>query len=173
MVYNPLDSDFRQNDPVKMTKQQNENQAEILANSEVTLHFSLALPDGTEAISTFDDEPMSITMGDGNFMPGMEMAIYGLKEGDEQSITLTPEQAYGYPDAQLIHELPVTDFGEELKPEAGQVIAFTLPNGEETPGMILEIEGDIAKVDFNHPLAGHDVVFVVKILKINQPGYEV
>ena len=149
------------------------DQTEILANSEVTLHFSLALEDGTEAISTFDDEPMTITMGDGNFMPGMEMAIYGLKAGDEQSITLTPEQAYGYPDQQLIHELPVSDFGEELQPETGQVIAFTLPNGEETPGMILEVNDEIAKVDFNHPLSGHDVVFKVKILEIKPASFEI
>jgi FKBP-type peptidyl-prolyl cis-trans isomerase SlpA len=151
-----------------MTDNQNIN-PEILSNSEVTLHFSLALPDGTEAISTFDDEPMTITMGDGNFMPGMEMAIYGLKEGDEQTITLTPEQAYGYPDQQLVHELPLTDFGDGLKPEQGQVIAFTLPNGEETPGIILDVNDEMARVDFNHPLAGHEVVFTVKILKIDQP----
>ncbi len=147
--------------------------AEILANSEVTLHFSLALEDGTEAISTFDEDPMTITMGDGNFMPGMEMAIYGLKAGDEQTITLTPEQAYGYADQQLIHELPLSDFGDTLNPEAGQVIAFSLPNGEEIPGMILEVNEDIAKVDFNHPLAGHDVVFKVKIIEIRQMGVEI
>ena len=149
------------------------DKTEILANSEVTLHFSLALEDGTVAISTFDEEPMSITMGDGNFMPGMEMAIYGLTEGDEQTITLTPEQAYGYPDQQLIHELPLSDFGDAMQPETGQVIAFSLPNGEETPGVILEVNDEIAKVDFNHPLAGHDVVFKVKILKIKPSSFEI
>lgn len=149
------------------------DQTEILANSEVTLHFSLALENGTEAISTFDDEPMTIIMGDGNFMPGMEMAIYGLKVGDEQIITLTPEQAYGYPDQQLVHELPLSDFDETLQPQPGQIIAFTLPNGEETPGMILEINDEIAKVDFNHPLAGHDVVFKVKILEIKPGSFEI
>lgn len=148
-------------------------ETEILANSEVTLHFSLALEDGTEAISTFDDEPMSIIMGDGNFMPGMELAIYGLKAGDEQTITLTPEQAYGYPDGQLVHELPLSDFGEELQPVAGQIIAFTLPNGEETPGMVMEVTDETAKVDFNHPLAGHDVVFKVKILEIKPASFEI
>lgn len=149
------------------------DQTEILANSEVTLHFSLALEDGTEAISTFDDEPMTIIMGDGNFMPGMEMAIYGLKTGDEQTITLTPEQAYGYPDQQLVHELPLSDFGEALLPQPGQIIAFTLPNGEETPGMVVEVNEETARVDFNHPLAGHDVVFKVKILAIKPGSFEI
>jgi FKBP-type peptidyl-prolyl cis-trans isomerase SlpA len=148
------------------------HQAEILGNSEVTLHFSLQLPDGTEAISTFGEEPMTITMGDGNFTPGMEMALYGLKEADEQTITLTPEQGYGYPDQQLIHEMPLSDFGAELQPEVGQIIAFTLPNGAETPGLIIETNDEVATVDFNHPLSGHDVVFKVQIIKIVQPRFE-
>jgi FKBP-type peptidyl-prolyl cis-trans isomerase SlpA len=156
-----------------MTDTTDNNKTEILANSKVTLHFSLALTDGTEAITTFEDEPMTISMGDGNFMPGMEMAIYGLKKGDEQTITLTPEQAYGFPEQQLVHEMPLADFGDDMQPEAGQVIAFSLPNGEETPGMILEVNDETARVDFNHPLAGHEVVFKVKILKIDQPGFDI
>ena len=153
-----------------MTEQQNE--PEIIGNSQVTLHVSLALPDGTEAISTFDEEPMTITLGDGSFMPGMEMALYGLKEGDNQTITLTPEQAYGFPDPQLVHDMPLSEFDLDTPPEIGQIIAFSLPNGEEVPGAIIEIQDDIAKVDFNNPLSGHDVVFKVEILKIIPPRFE-
>ena len=150
----------------------NSKKPEILGSSEVTLHFSLSLADGTEAISTFGEEPMTITMGDGTFMPGMEMALYGLKEGDEQTILLTPEQAYGFPDPQLIHDMPLSEFNDEIQPEVGQIIAFSMPNGEETPGAIIEINGDMARVDFNHPLSGHDVVFRVEIIKIRQPRFE-
>jgi len=147
-------------------------QTEILASSEVTLHFSLTLADGTEAISTFAEEPMTVTMGDGTFMPGMEMALFGLKAGDQQTITLTPEQAYGYPDNQLIHDLPLSEFPESMQPEVGQIIAFSMPNGEETPGAIIDINEDTVTVDFNHPLSGHDVVFKVEILKVAQPRFE-
>ena len=71
---------------------------EIIPGSAVTLHFSLSLPDGTPAISTFDDEPLSFYMGDKTFQPSMEIALYGLKAGDEQTLTLTTNQAYGEPD---------------------------------------------------------------------------
>ena len=150
----------------------NSNKPEILGSSEVTLHFSLSLADGTEAISTFGEEPMTITMGDGTFMPGMEMALYGLKEGDEQTILLTPEQSYGFPDPQLIHDMPLSEFSDDMTPEVGQIIAFSMPNGEETPGTITEINGDMARVDFNHPLSGHDVVFKTQIIKVQQPRFE-
>ena len=140
---------------------------EIVADSTVTLHFSLSLTDGTEALNTFDEEPMTLTMGDGTFQPGMEMALYGLKPGDEQTLTLSPEQGFGYPDESLVHDIPLDDFGTETLPETGQIIAFSLPNGEETSGTILEVHEDRVNVDFNHPLAGHEVVFKVKVLDID------
>lgn len=143
-----------------------DTQHEIGVSSTVTLHFSLSLTNGTEAISTFNEEPLTLQMGDGTFKAGMELALYGLKAGDEQTLTLTPEQAYGFADEELIHEMDISDFGEGFKPEAGQIIAFSMPNGEETPGAVLDVSDDIVKVDFNHPLSGHDVVFVVKILSV-------
>jgi len=138
---------------------------EILPGSTVTLHFSLSLPDGTEAISTFGEEPLRFQMGDKTFQPGMEMALYGLKAGDEQTLTLTPEQAYGDPEPGLVQRLPLTDFGE-LQPEVGQIMSFALGEVGETMGIIREIDGDEVVVDFNHPLAGHEVVFRVQILAV-------
>jgi FKBP-type peptidyl-prolyl cis-trans isomerase SlpA len=49
-----------------------------------------------------------------------------------------------------------------------QIISFTLPSGQEVPGHILEVDsrqGQV-RVDFNHPLAGHNIVLEVEILEI-------
>lgn len=139
---------------------------EIVPGSAVTLHFSLALTDGTEAISTFAEEPLHFRMGDHTFQPGMELALYGLKAGDEQTLTLTPEQAYGDHDPGLVQHMPLSDFSDKLQPEVEQIISFSLPNGEETMGVIHAIEDGQVTVDFNHPLSGHEVVFKVKILDV-------
>ena len=141
---------------------------EIVPGSAVTLHFSLSLPDGTEAISTFGEQPLSFQIGDKTFQPTMELALYGLKAGDEQTLTLTPEQAYGEPEPGLIHRLPRTDFGD-LQPEVGQIMSFAMGETGETMGVIREIDGEEVVVDFNHPLAGHEVVFRVKILDVGLP----
>lgn len=143
----------------------NTSALEIVPGSTVTLHFSLSLPDGTEAISTFDEEPLTFQMGDKTFQPTMEMVLYGLKTGDEQILTLTPEQAYGEPDPGLIQQMPLEDF-DTVKPELDQVISFTLPSGEETLGVVREITNDEVTVDFNHPMAGMEVVFKVVILNV-------
>ena len=47
------------------------------------MHFSLSLTDGTEAFSTFENEPVSLVMGDGSLTDGMELALYGLSAGDD------------------------------------------------------------------------------------------
>lgn len=144
---------------------------EIVPGCEVTLHFSLGLPDGTEAISTFDEDPLTFQIGDKTFQPAMEMALYGLKAGDEQTLTLTPEQAYGEPEPGLVHRLPLSDFAE-ITPEPGQILSFAMGEAGETMGLIRSIQGDEVEVDFNHPLAGHEVVFRVKILQIGLPSAE-
>lgn len=142
---------------------------EIVPGSAVTLHFSLGLSDGTEAISTFDGEALSFHLGDRTFQPTMELALYGLKAGDEQTLTLTPEQAYGEPDPGLLQQMPLSDFGDDMQPEAGQIINFALPGGEQTMGVVREVGDSHATVDFNHPLAGHEVVFRVRILEVGLP----
>ena len=142
---------------------------EIVPGAAVTLHFSLSLPDGTEAISTFGEEPLAFNVGDKTFQPAMELALYGLKAGDEQTLTLTPAQAYGEPDPALIQQMPLSDFSADMQPEPEQIISFALPNGEETMGVVREVGQTHATVDFNHPLAGHDVVFRVQILEVGLP----
>jgi FKBP-type peptidyl-prolyl cis-trans isomerase SlpA len=82
------------------------------------------------------------------------------------ALSIPPETGFGFPDPQAIQWMPLTDFPKELKPKAGQIINFTLPNGEEVPGAILELENKRVKVDFNHPLAGLEVVFAVEILEV-------
>ncbi len=146
------------------------NAVAIGPGSRVTLHFELSLPDGTSALSTFGEEPLEITWGDGALRPGMELALLGLQAGDEQTLTLTPEQAFGPHDESLVQRMPLSDFPADLRPAVGQIIAFTVPNGEEIAGAVLAIEGDEVEVDFNHPLAGKDVTFRVKVLAVDGPS---
>jgi len=142
------------------------NPFNISPGSRVTLHFSLTLVDGTEAVSTFGEEPLAFTMGDGTLRDGMELALYGLKSGDQQTLTLEPEQAYGFHDAELVHQIKRRHFPDHISLQEGQIIAFTLPNGEETAGAIIELDEEEALVDFNHPLAGKEVVFKVEVLEV-------
>jgi len=127
----------------------------ICAGCEVTMHFTLALEDGTIADASVDGEPMTFTMGDGSLIEGLEMVLYGLKTGEKQSLSIEPRDTFGFPDEDSIHTLPRTEFSDDLKIEEGMIIGFST-----------QIKDDEVKVDFNHPLAGHEVVFSVEIVDI-------
>ena len=141
--------------------------AEIRDGSIVTMHFCLETLLGMEAINTFQEEPISFTVGDGTFVKTLELAILGLKAGDYHEFKLKPEQAYGPHDPTLVTEIPLGDFPQHLQPEAGQIIGFTTPEGEEAPGLIQTVENDMVRVDFNNPLAGEEIIFTVEIIDVN------
>ena len=139
----------------------------INQDSHVSLHYRISLEDGTELESSFGDEELTFSMGENTLTEGMELCLLNLSAGDKQTITLTPEQTYGQRDPDNIHELNTADFPNEIKPEKGQVIAFDTPAGDDINGVIVEVNADKVAVDFNHPLAGNNLVFEVEILQVN------
>lgn len=136
------------------------------------MHYSIALINDTMIESSFDDEPVEITMGSGDITEGMELAIFGLTEGDKQTLTLTPEQGFGLRDEDNVHDMPLSDFPKELPPEAGLSYSFESPDDAEIPGTVLSVKQDTVEVDFNHPLAGQEIIFTVEILGINNAHAE-
>lgn len=140
--------------------------SEIMPGSSVALHLSIAMSDGTEVMSTFGGQPSELIMGDGSLSEGLELALYGLKAGEKQTLKLNPEQAFGSWEATKIHKLHKRAFNSGLTLEPGAVIAFEGPAGEELAGTVLEIGEQDVTVDFNHPLAGRELVFKVEILQV-------
>lgn len=139
--------------------------------SQVIMHYSITLEDGTVADSTFEEDPLSFVYGDGTLQDGLELAIAGLPEGATQTLSIGPEVGFGYHDPQNIHIMPPEAFPESIEVAVGQVIGFDTPSGEEIPGMIKAVEPGEITVDFNHPLAGHEISFRVAIIRVdNNPS---
>jgi len=132
----------------------------------VSMNFKLTLPDGTVADASEEGEPLSFVMGDGTLIEGLEMMLYGMKVGEKECLSIDPRDAFGFPDEENMHSMPRSEFPKDLPLEPGTVIAFATPNGQEVPGTIKEVTGDTVMVDFNHPLAGFEVMFDVEILTI-------
>jgi FKBP-type peptidyl-prolyl cis-trans isomerase SlpA len=132
----------------------------------VTLHFELSLTDGEIIDSNFDNQPVMFTVGDGNILPGFEQAIYGLSAGEESAVIVPAEMAFGQQNPDNLHRLPRTSFPLDLALEQGLMINFTDSAGNEQPGVIKTFDANRVTVDFNHPLAGRDIRFRVKIFSI-------
>lgn len=138
----------------------------IVPGSRVRLHLSLALPDGTEVVSTFGEEPMELSPGDGTLGEGLELALYGLGAGAQQTLRIDGDSVYGPRDENNIHSIPLERFPAGIEPRPGLIVAFDSADGEALPGTILGLGESAAQVDFNHPLAGREIVFRVEILEV-------
>ena len=140
--------------------------SKITRNSTVTLYHQLGLTDGSLLEDTFNDEPMTFQLGSGELAEGLEFAIMGLEEGDEQTLDISPEMAFGFPDEDAIQTIDRDEFNPDMELQPGLIIEFSTPSGDSLPGTILDIGDDTVTVDFNHPLAGQTVRYTVKIVKV-------
>jgi len=135
---------------------------------EVVLNFTLSLADGTVVDATEENEPMQLCIGDGSLIAGLEQTLYGMKAGERQCVSIDPRDAFGFPDETNFHEMPRSEFAKDIELEPGLIIGFSTPAGDDVPGTIREIKGDTVLVDFNHPLAGREIIFDVEILSVKR-----
>jgi len=141
----------------------------ISVGCRVTMHYALRLADGMEADSSFGEEPATFVMGDGTLDEGLELALYGLRPGSLQTLTLIPGQAFGARREEAIQWMDRAVFPADISPEPGQIVGFSDEHEQEIPGAVLEVLDDQVKVDFNHPLAGREIIFEVEILDVEYP----
>lgn len=137
---------------------------QIETGMSVTLHFSLVLEDGHIIDSNFESEPATFSVGDGNLLPGFESTLMGLVNGDEREFTVPPEQAFGQHNPQNVQAVERGNFDQE-ELELGAMFSFQNGDGE-LPGVIVDVDDNEVVIDFNHPLAGKNIIFQVKIIDI-------
>ena len=131
----------------------------------VSLHFSITLADGQLIDSTRErPEPAEFTVGDGSLLPGFEQAIFGLRAGDRRSVFIDAAHGFGEQNSDNQQVFTRVQFsGMDL--EEGMIISFA-DKGGELPGVVTAFDDDTVTVDFNHPLAGRDLMFEVDIIRV-------
>ncbi len=138
--------------------------------SRVTLHYTLRLAQENRiADATRKDEPLTLMLGAGDMIEGLEKRLLGLCAGDRRRFEVPCLEAYGPVEEGAVRTLARADFPADMELEPGQVIGFEVPNGEEIPGTVVEVGLDEVLVDFSHPLAGHDLIFEVEIVDVESP----
>ena len=132
---------------------------------EVTLHFALKLENGDVVDSTFDKQPATFKVGDGNLLPGFEVALYGFKAGDKRSLQIEPENAFGQPNPQNVQVMPRGQF-QDMELSEGLLIIFNDAANAELPGVVKAFDEQQVTIDFNHPLAGKQLTFEVEVIEV-------
>jgi FKBP-type peptidyl-prolyl cis-trans isomerase SlpA len=131
------------------------------------LHVSIHLEDGTEVLSSFDDQPMVFVVGDGTLAAGLESTLLNLPVGSDTQTLADGSAIYGEPDPALIQTLEPSDLPADFAPDPGQVVCFTTPGGQETAGIVVGSGADGVRMDFNHPLSRRGLRIRVQVLSVD------
>ena len=139
----------------------------IQKDSKIIVHITMKLSDGSAADSTkVNNKPAQIIMGDASISPAFEEKLLGLKPGESKEFTLAAIDAFGESNPDNIHYMDIDKFSVDAPAKVGNIITFTQPGNVELPGMIREVSGNSVTIDFNHPLAGQAVTFVIDVIEI-------
>ena len=134
--------------------------------SRVRFLYRGSFPDGR----TFDDckgVPHEIVLGRRQVMKALEETLSAMEPGEERILELSPAEAYGAYDESALQRVPTYRIpnGENLP--VGQMIAWKTPrSAEPVPATVVSVENQVATLDFNHPLAGKDLVYWVKLIDV-------
>ena len=137
----------------------------ISEGTRVYLNFSVSLEDGSEVDSNFGGEPVAFVVGDGSLLPGFERLLFGMSAGQRQLFQVTPEDGFGQPNENNVQYLPRAQF-EEDELEVGLMYSFADASGGELPGLIVGFDDEEVTIDFNHPLAGRNILFDVLVHRV-------
>jgi len=112
--------------------------------------------------------PISVIVGGGHLLKGMEDAIVGMGEGEEKTIQLSPEEAFGERDPKLVQLVPMSEFKkQDINPQVGMAIT-----SEGNTGIIRSVSGGRVRLDFNHELAGKNLEYQMKVDSVIEDDVE-
>lgn len=137
----------------------------------VAIDYTLTLASGEEVDSSPEGQSFGFITGTGQVIPGLDNQLKGMVAGDKSTIVIEPEDGYGAVNENLFQEIPREQFPADTEIEPGMTFQAQGPQG---PVLIKvdAIKEDKVVVDLNHPLAGEQLHFDVKVVEVREPSAE-
>lgn len=135
----------------------------IGAGMRVTMDYTIKGADETVLKTTADDGPFSYMHGQGELRPALERALTGMRRGGRARVRVAASEAFGLYNETKILTLPRARFppdvaiGAEYEDQIGRTLR------------VIELDRESVTVDWNHPLAGQDLIVDVVILDVQGP----
>jgi FKBP-type peptidyl-prolyl cis-trans isomerase SlyD len=145
----------------------------VEANKVVSFHYTVheaRADDGAkgEAVDSSRErgEPLTVLIGHGNIIPGLEQALMGHAVGDRFEVDVAPAQAYGERRADFTQRVPKKYFQDPDHLRAGMSTVLHTKEAGARMVVVLKVGSSVIDVDLNHPLAGKALAFDVEITDI-------
>jgi peptidylprolyl isomerase len=133
----------------------------------VKIHYTGTLDDGTQFDSSAGRDPLEFEVGSGQVIAGFDKAVEGMAVGDNKSVRLEPDEAYGPRHDQLVQEVDRSMLPDDLDPKEGMALQSSSPDGQVMQFMVTDVSEQSITVDANHPLAGQALSFDIELVEIS------
>jgi len=132
----------------------------------VQVHYTGRLDNGTIFDASTQDTPFEFTLGAGHTIFGFEQAVIGMQVGENKTVFIPAEQAYGMHRPEMILTMPLENLPHHIEPEVGKELQIQR-EGDPSIGVIVVGVTDIhVLLDANHPLAGQNLTFDISLAAV-------
>ncbi len=149
--------------------EENEKTEIIKTGDKVSVEYTGMFDDGKIFDTNIHGDhahPLEFTVGNKMVIQGFDNAVIGMKQGDEKTFKIPANEAYGEKNSQLIQTIPKpANFPAQTK--EGMIIGIGPSQDRQMPALIVKITDTEVTLDLNHPLAGKNLTFKIKIISIN------
>ncbi|MCK9308201.1 MAG: peptidylprolyl isomerase [Methanoculleus sp.] len=141
-------------------------QAQVKSGDRVLVHYTGTFENGTVFDSSVGGEPLGFTVGSGKVVPGFDAGVVGMQVGEEKTLHVPVDQAYGQYREDLVFVLDPAGTAGAENLTVGELVGITLPDGQMLPGTVTDVSSGAVTIDANHRLAGEDLTFTVSLVDI-------
>jgi FKBP-type peptidyl-prolyl cis-trans isomerase SlyD len=142
-------------------------QNDVVVSMEYTLRVDNEVID-----SSIGQEPLEFLAGHGNIISGLEREMIGMKVGDSKDVIVTPADGYGEYDEEAFMDVPRGEFPQDMPVEEGLELTVRDDSGQARYARVDNVEDQTVRLNFNHPLAGDELHFNVKVVGLRAPTEE-
>lgn len=111
-----------------------------------------------------DFDPITVELGSGRIIDGFQEALVGMEEGEERTVQIPPEKAYGERSADRVLEYDPETFAEMLGEQPTE--GMHVETEDRGRGQVDHVDSDAVRVDFNHALAGEPLEFEIEVIEV-------
>jgi FKBP-type peptidyl-prolyl cis-trans isomerase 2 len=145
----------------------------IKTGDTITVHYTGTLEDGSEFDTSRERGPLQFTVGAGELIAGFEQAVVGMIEGDEKSVVVGPDLAYGERTDDMLQVIPLDDLPDDIELQIGLQLHAEDEDEEEVIVLtVVEFDDEEVTLDANHLLAGQTLTFDIEVLSIDEDANE-
>jgi len=132
----------------------------------VKVHYTGKLEDGTVFDTSDENTPLQFTVGEGKLIAGFEEAVVGMEPGESRTIQIPAEKAYGPHRDEMVMTIDRKKVPENINPEVNQMLQVRQKDGKTFNVKVTEVSEESLTLDANHPLAGKDLFFDIRLAEI-------